>query len=119
MALTIRRLPPQGGVTPQTSDALAEAAEETLSELADDVTVSFGTWDDGEGLRYVCKVETPAGDPLGDCPPWRFWSGLFATPDDLRAELERGLGHRLVGRRAAAADTASDGESADLSPAAP
>jgi len=117
MALTIRSLPPQAGVTTQTSAALAEAAEETLQDLADDVTVSFGIWDDGEGLRFVCKVETPAGDPLGDCPPWRFWSGMFATPDALRAELERGLGHRLVGRRAAIADCTSDGESADLSAA--
>jgi len=119
MALTIRRLQPHAGVTPHTSAALAEAAEDTLQDLADDATVSFGTWDDGERLRYVCKVETPAGDPLGDRPPWRFWSGLFATPDELRAELERGLGHRLVGRRAATAGTASDGESSGLSPAAP
>ena len=96
MALTIRRLPPQAGITPQTSAALAMAAEDALQDLAEDVTVSFGVWDDGSGVRYVCKVETPAGDPLGDRPPWRFWSGLFDTPDELRAELERGLGHRLV-----------------------
>ena len=115
MALTIRRLPPQAGVTPQASAALALAAEETLQDLAEDVTVSFGRWDDGDGLRYVCKVETPAGDPLGDRPPWRFWSGMFATPDELRAELERGLGHRLVGGRVGLADTAS----ASVSTAAP
>jgi hypothetical protein len=115
MALTIRRLPPQAGVTAQTSAALAEAVEEVLQDLPDDVTVSFSPWDDGDGVRYVCKVEAPAGDPLGDRPPWRFWSGLFATPDALRAELARGLGHRLVGRLAAAAES----ESAALSPAAP
>ena len=117
MALTIRTLQPHAGVAPRTSAALVEAAEETLQDLADDVSVSFGIWDDGEGVRYVCKVETPAGDPLGDRPPWRFWSGLFATPDELRAELERGLGHRLVGRRTAIADSASDRESTDLSAA--
>jgi len=114
MALTIRRLQ-QPGVAAQLGAALAEAAEDTLQDLAEDVTVSFGVWDDGEGVRYVCKVETPAGDPLGERPPWRFWSGMFQTPDELRAELERGLGHRLVGRRAAFAEVAS----ADVSPAAP
>jgi hypothetical protein len=102
MALTIRRLSPQAGVRPETCDAIADAAIEVLQDLGDDVTVSFGTWDDGEGVRYVCKIETPAGDPFGDRPPWRFWSDLFETPEELRAQLEARLAHRLPARGAAA-----------------
>ena len=103
MALTIRPLSPQSGVDPSTIDALADTAKEVLRALREDVTVSFGVWDDGDGVRYVCKVETPPGDPLGDLPPWRMWSGLFETPAELRAELETRLAHRLPPHRAAAA----------------
>ena len=98
MPVTIRRLSPQAGVTAQMSDALARTAAEALVALSDDATVSFSIWDDGEGVRYVCKVETPTGDPLGDRPPWSFWSGLFQTPAELRAELTTRLAHRLPAR---------------------
>jgi hypothetical protein len=103
MAVTIRPLSPHPSLDPATCEAIAQTAVEVLGDLRDDVTVSFGTWDDGERMRYVCKVETPAGDPLGDRPPWRMWSGLFESPDELRAELETRLAGRLAPRRAIAA----------------
>ena len=112
MALTIRRLSPEAGVDPETNDAIADTAIEVLQDLREDATVSFGVWDDGERVRYVCKVETPPGDPLGDRPPWRMWSGLFETPEELRAELETRLAHRLAPRLTIASGAAASQETA-------
>ncbi len=102
MALTIRRLVPRDGVR-DIGRALEAIARETLQVLEDeDLAVSFGIWDDGESVQFVCRVETPPGDPLSSEPPWRWWSPMFRTPDELRAELASMAGRRLENREAPA-----------------
>jgi hypothetical protein len=87
MATIIKRLVSQDGIADRIQ-ALAAAAREALEPLDDeDLTVSFSTWDDGGTPRFVCRVETPPGDPSSSAPPWRWWSPLFSTPDELRAAL--------------------------------
>jgi hypothetical protein len=103
MATTIRRLVPGDGARDM-CDALESAAREALQGLeSGDLAVSFGVWDDGNGVQYVCKVETRPGDPLGSDPPWRWWSPLFRTPEELRAELAGMIARRLDGREEPAA----------------
>jgi hypothetical protein len=96
MATTIRRLVSGDGST-LTGDVLESMAREVLQPLEDEeLAVSFGTWEgDDYGMQFVCKVETPPGDPLGDLPPWRWWSSLFRTPAELRAQLEDLVARRL------------------------
>jgi hypothetical protein len=61
----------------------------------------------------VCKVETPPGDPLSSEPPWRWWSPLFRTPEELREELARMVARRLRDREGSTeAEGASDASSA-------
>ena len=84
MATTIRRLVPRNGAT-DVGAALETIAREALQGLEDeDLAVSFGVWDDDGDVQFVCKVETPPGDPLSSEPPWRWWSPLFRTPEELR-----------------------------------
>jgi hypothetical protein len=95
MATTIRRLVPRED--PVDICLLEAIAVEALQGLDDeDLVVSFGVWEgDDDGVRFVCKVETPPGDPLGTQPPWRWWSALFRTPEELRAELTTMIARRL------------------------
>jgi len=95
MAMTIRRLVPRDGAR-DVGGALETVAREILEGLEDEeLTVSFGVWDGDDGVQFVCKVETPPGDPLGSDPPWRWWSRLFRTPEELRADLARMVAGRL------------------------
>ena len=116
MALTIRRLVPRSGVS-DVGGALETTAREALQCLEDeDLAVSFGVWDDRDGVRFVCRVETPPGDPLSSEPPWRWWSPLFRTPDELGAELARMVVRKLGNREApAVSPAASDAASAAAS----
>jgi len=96
--MTIDRLVPRDGSI-DVGRALEEIARETLQVLDDeDLSVRFLAWEDGESVQYVCKVETPPGDPSNGEPPWRWWSSLFRTPQELRAELEAMVARRLRSR---------------------
>jgi hypothetical protein len=102
MAMTIRRLVPRDGAT-DVGGALEATAREALQGLEDeDLAVSFGVWQGGGGVQFVCRVETPPGDPLSSEPPWRWWSSLFRTPEELRAELAAVVARRLGNREAPA-----------------
>jgi hypothetical protein len=112
MATTIRRVVTDGARA--VGGALETVAREALADLVDDgLLVSFGVWDDGGGTRFVCRVETPPGDPLSSEPPWRWWSPLFRSPEELRALLAAMVARRLMAREGAAAyHAASDAASA-------
>jgi hypothetical protein len=116
MAKTVNRLVPRDGAS-DVGDALEGAALEALQGLEDeDLMVSFGVWDDGTGVQFICKVETPPGDPLSSDPPWRWWSPLFRTPEELRQELTRVVLGRVHTRESPSATlAASDSESAAAS----
>ena len=89
-------------------NALESTAREALQGLEDeDLAVSFGVWEDGDGVWFVCRVETPPGDPLSSEPPWRWWSPLFRTPEELRAELARMVARRLENREPPAVNLAA------------
>lgn len=113
MATTIRRLVPRSDTVDIAT--LEIVAREELQALEDeDLSVSFGAWEDtDDGVQFVCKVETPPGDPLGSQPPWRWWSSLFRTAEELRAELSA-----LVARRTAHRDSPPAGAVADRPSAA-
>jgi hypothetical protein len=95
MATIINRLvPPETVGDP--FRVLEAAAREVLRGLDDEeLTVSFGIWDDGDGVQYVCKIETPLRDPSSAQPPWRWWSPLFRTAEELRAELAQVVARRF------------------------
>jgi hypothetical protein len=116
MAMTIRGLVPRDGVR-DTGGALETVAREVLQGLEDeDLAVSFGIWEGEGGVQFVCRVETPPGDPLSSAPPWRWWSRLFRTPEDLRAELVSMVTRRLEGREESVAySAATDAPSAAAS----
>lgn len=116
MATTINRLVSRDGVS-SVGDALETAAREALQGLEDeDLVVSFGIWEDDTGVHFVCKVETPPGDPLRSDPPWRWWSPLFRTPEELREELTKMVARRVQTRESPSASlAASDSESAAAS----
>jgi hypothetical protein len=104
MATTIRRLVPRGGWR-DVSGALETTAREALQDLEDEtLEVSFGVWEGDDGVQFICRVETPPGDPLSSEPPWRWWSSLFRTPEELRAQLAGMVARRLGDREASAAN---------------
>ena len=83
--------------------ALEAIAREALQGLDDeDLSVTFGTWDGDAEVLFVCKVETPPGDPLSSEPPWRWWSPLFRNPEELREELIGMVARRLRDREGSA-----------------
>jgi hypothetical protein len=44
--------------------------------------------DEAEGLKFICKVESPApADLHQDGSQWRWWSPLMETAADFRAAL--------------------------------
>lgn len=65
------------------------------------VQVRFHVWDADDGARYVCKVECTGPARLeAPEPPWRWWSGLVASAQDLRQALREAVRARLGRRRA-------------------
>ena len=103
MATTIRRLIPRGGRR-DVSGALETTAREALQGLADEtLEVSFGVWEGDDGVQFVCRVETPPGDPSSSAPPWCWWSSLFRTPEELRAQLAMMVARRMENRETSAA----------------
>jgi hypothetical protein len=109
MATTIRRLVPRDRVV-DVGAALETVACEALQGLADeDLAVSFGIFEGDDGAQFFCKVETPPGDPLSEEPPWRWWSPLFRTPEDLRVELAAMVARRLQNREGPTTDVAASG----------
>ncbi len=109
MAPSIKRNIPHDAVGDR-ARALETVAREALSGLEDEVlTVSVGTWDDGSGLQFVCKVETVPGDPSGGAPPWRWWSPLFRTAGELRLALTAMVARRSGDREAMTTGTVDVG----------
>jgi hypothetical protein len=48
--------------------------------------------DEGEGLKFICKVESPApADLYQDGAQWRWWSPLMETVQEFRAALLEGI----------------------------
>jgi hypothetical protein len=114
MATIIRRLVPRNGVS-DAGVAFESAAREALQAVEDeDLAVTFSVWEDGDGAQIVCRVETPPGDPLSSDPPWRWWSPLFRTPEELRTELSQMVARRL-GNGEAPALAAATGDAAAAS----
>jgi hypothetical protein len=114
MATTIRRLVPGGGAI-VLADALEPIAREALRDLEEEaLTVTFRFWESADGAQFVCRVETPPGDPLGNEPPWRWWSLLCRTPEEMRAQLEAMVARRL-GAEAREMPSASDAAGAAAS----
>ena len=78
---------------------LGRAFEQTVwsvlrEQASEPLEVRFNLWRGAPGrTRYVCKVESaPSGtaSPL----PWRWWSSLVETPDELSGELEQAMERR-------------------------
>jgi hypothetical protein len=68
------------------------------------VQVRFHLWSGDDAVpRYVCKVECGGAPSLEmEDPPWRWWSGLVETPQELGQELREAL--RSSARRRGSAD---------------
>lgn len=74
--------------------AVADVLDRAPSIEKKRLTVRFSVWD-GDAVRYVCKVEEPiAAEIEAAAPPWRWWSGLVATPQELAAQLGEALDAR-------------------------
>jgi hypothetical protein len=66
------------------------------------VHVRFHLWEGDDVPRYVCKVECAGVASVHlEEPPWRWWSGLVETPQ----ELGQALRAAVRGRRRRAAPT--------------
>lgn len=81
---------------PRLARQFEQVVADALRSVADlpggPVTVRFNLWDGEDAARYVCKVECAGGPDLGtEDPPWRWWSGLVETPQELGQELGDGL----------------------------
>jgi hypothetical protein len=76
---------------------LARAVEEDVRRLLKDedvgpVEVRFHFCrDETDGLRFICKVESPPFDGEDGRAQWRWWSPLMKTAQDFRSALEDGL----------------------------
>jgi hypothetical protein len=81
----------------ETADALEQVAWELLSahELPP-LHVRLGTWRGEPGTRrFVCKVEAKTlGE--GGVPPWRWWSPILGSVDELATWLQHVLQDRGV-----------------------
>ncbi len=82
----------------------AQVAEELRQALAGEdlgeVQVRFRVCrDDADAMKFICKVENPPRvDDEAATPPWRWWSPLLETAEELRQALDEGLRmrrHRL------------------------
>ena len=77
--------------------SLARTVEQELIRLLKDedvgpVAVCFRVCrDEPAGLKFICKVENPPRVETDVMVPWRWWSPLLETADDLAAALEDGL----------------------------
>ena len=88
----------------QFEQVVAEALR-SREDLAGDapVCVRFHVWEGDDVPRYVCKVECSGAAALNmEDPPWRWWSPLVETPQELGQELRDAL--RTAGRRHARPD---------------
>lgn len=80
----------------EAADALESAAWELLRvHDLPPLQVRLGTWRGEPGRRFVCKVEAKTlGE--GGVPPWRWWSPILASADDLSEWLAGVLHDRGV-----------------------
>jgi hypothetical protein len=76
---------------------LAAAVEEQLRVILRDeslgsVTVRLRVCrDEDDQFRFICKVENPPRVETDVMVPWRWWSPLLETAEQLAAALEDGL----------------------------
>jgi hypothetical protein len=64
------------------------------------IQVQFHVWDGDDVPRYVCKVECSGSIGIERSePPWRWWSGLLESPQDLGQALREAIRARLARRR--------------------
>jgi len=76
---------------------LAQAAEDALREALrgeglGEVQVRFRLCrDEEDGVRFICKVENPPRVDTDVAMPWRWWSPLLRSAEELRDTLEEGL----------------------------
>lgn len=81
----------------QHDKGLAEAAEDAVREALrgeslGEVQVRFRQCrDEEDGVRFICKVENPPRVDTDAALPWRWWSPILATADELRDSLDEGL----------------------------
>lgn len=96
MALKVGRIPGRGGLSTEEAQGIEGTVRDALRPLEhEDLAVRFGVYEDSDGARLFCKVETPPGDPASDLPPWRYWSALVRNVVELRRELSRAVDSRL------------------------
>ncbi len=101
--MPLRFAPPRDG-TPEREVLrdLERVLRDVLGETDERFDVRFGAWRAEDGrLRYLCKVESPPGDPFEGDAQWRWWSPLVDGADELRDALWAAVARR--GRRPAAA----------------
>jgi len=88
--------------SPGLGRAFEDAVRHELRGARGPLRVRFSVWE-GDGVRYVCKVEGVCRPSLeAPTPAWRWWSGLVATPDELADQLHEALAVRAAARRAEA-----------------
>lgn len=84
---------------------LARQFEQTVAEVLRShdhgdfglVEVRFHVWYGEDAVKYVCKVECPSARSMEmDEPPWRWWSGLVETAQELDRELREAVGARFA-----------------------
>lgn len=64
------------------------------------IHVRFSVWEGDDVARYVCKVECAGTNGFeAPEPPWRWWSGLVETPQDLAQALREAVRARQARRR--------------------
>jgi hypothetical protein len=80
---------------PELAGAAERAVAAALKECGDErlgaVRVRFSVVDDGEALRFVCKVESAGVDGAS---AWRWWSAIVDAPDVLQEDLASSLERR-------------------------
>jgi hypothetical protein len=86
---------PMRAQDPELADAAERAVTAALKACGDErlgaVRVRFSVVDDGEGMRFVCKVESAGTDGVS---AWRWWSAIVDAPDVLQDDLVSGLERR-------------------------
>ncbi len=83
---------PLGAEDPGLARAVEGVARHLLKGDVGSVEVRFRVCrEEGQALRFVCRVENPPWAGEGGPVQWRWWSPLMETADDFRAALEEGL----------------------------
>jgi hypothetical protein len=86
---------------PALGRAFEQAVWTVLREQAEGpVHVRFNVWRGApDHVSYVCKVETAGENGGRSALPWRWWSPLVQTPDELKGQLTEAVRRRQSASR--------------------